>query len=249
LTFRFIIFALVQMKRLLLTAVLGCLLIPQLAHAQSRRGRRATPIAMGATFGFKLGGSFSNITGTDTKIADFGSTAISYNSKIGLVAGGLANYRFTPELSAQVEALYTNRGTVRKLTYANGVRRDEKITLTYVDVPLLFKFNAKIFYVEIGPVGSFLLSYNSKIEETGNGGTSNPVDLIKPDSFNSIDTGGAIGAGVEVPNGTFFGVRYIKGFGSIGTSTGTFAGRTLENSSVQVTGGYIFNHTARRGRR
>ncbi len=204
---------------------------------------------MGLTFGVKLGGSFSNIVGDDTKTPDgSGASAFSYGTRVGIVGGGLANYRFTPEMSVQLEALYANRGSNRRFTFPSGKRRDENLSLTYVDIPLLFKFNAKIFYVEIGAVPSLFLSYTNKVEETGTGAATNPIDNIVSGSFNSFETGGAIGAGIETTNGAIFGVRYVKGFSAIGTATGTFAGRALENSSIQVTGGFIFGHS-RRGRR
>ncbi len=226
------------MKRLLLIAFLGLSLIPELAHAQKRRGGRGGPqLPLGLTFGAKLGGSYSTFVGAD---ATFLAQPQQFEGRVGPVGGGLVNFRFTQQLSVQVEALYAPRGATRFLG-TGAARKETKFSFTYFDVPVLAKFNAKIFYLEAGVVPSFLLSGMEKKPD---------VPAITTTGVSGLDIGYGLGLGIEAPIGAIFGIRYVRSTSSIGQG-GTLVGKqALENSSVQVTGGYIFNHVSSgRGRK
>lgn len=224
------------MKRLLLVALLGLCLVSESAHAQ--RGRRSAPLKLGMTFGVKAGGAYVNIKGYDAGSLPPNQIDL-YEGRFELVAGALANYRFTAQLSAQVEALYAPRGSNRFAALRNG--REEQFELTYVDIPILAKYNHKIIYVEAGGVASLLL--DAKV----NAPAIKRVDPVT--DLNSLDLGFALGAGVELPNGAIFGARFVRSTASIGKGGFLVGGQSLENSAIQVTGGYIFNHTTRRGRK
>ena len=227
------------MKKLLFLALLGLFLLPDHAHAQRRK--RQASARLGATFGVKLGASYSNIVGYQKLPSDSSNFTRSYEGRFGITGGVLANYRFTDQLSLQGEVLYAPRGA-KVLTGVGSTRVEEVFKLTYVDIPVLLKYNAKIFYVEAGGVVSPLLS--SKYDEVSKKRVTNEVDGIK-----TLDIGYTLGVGVEMPQGGIFGVRYIRSSSAIGAG-GPLAGPyTLENSSFQITGGYIFNHSAGRGRR
>lgn len=231
---------------LLLVLMLG----PQDSQAQRRGGRRAKPLTKGMTYGFKLGGAFSTLGGTGTKAAGFEvpglDVAVEYKWKTGLVAGGLLNYRFSPEGSIQFELLYANRGFERVFTVGSTANDPEIVKANYVDIPVLFKGNMKVFYGEVGVVGSVLTS--GKITQN-----KKEVAVGLSEQMNAYDVGGAIGAGVEAPGGVIFGLRYIRGFVDVGKNSDPplRLKRTvgLNNSSVQVTAGYIFNHQSGRRRR
>jgi hypothetical protein len=229
------------MKRLLLIGLLGLLLLPESAFAQKRRSRQA-PIKMGLTVGLKGGIASTNTVGGTGKRGAFTRT---YNSRIQPVIGGLLNYRFTQQMSLQVEALYASRGTkaVETNTLSTpNTSEDITFSLGYADVPVLFKYNAKIFYIEAGGVASLLTSSSVDYEVTNLDG---PIDGV-----NSLDIGYTIGAGIELPQGAIFGLRYVRGTSALGIGGALVGGEELENSALQITGGYIFGHSGGgRGRR
>ena len=222
------------MKRLLLVALLGLVLSPELAHAQ-RRGR-AKPIKLGLTFGAKAGLASTNITGGKQT----GTVAVAFEQKVLPVVGALANFRFTPQLSIQLEALYAPRGCTRQIVFPGGTRQEDKVRLNYVDVPVLLKFNQKIFYVELGGVGSVLTS--DKL-------TNANGKIIGKGLVNTLDIAYALGAGVELEQGAFFGLRYVRSTSTIGQGSNLYSYIDgLENTAIQLTGGYIFGHSGGRGR-
>lgn len=231
------------MKKLLLLCLLGLLLLPELGHAQRRRSR-TTPLKMGITYGFKAGLSYSGFGGKGTDEPGPFGNKFDYSGRAGLVAGGLLNYRFQPELSLQVEVLYTQRGLTR--TGSGGIAPySDQIKTTYVDLPVLIKLNKSFIYLEAGASIGVLLT-----AEAGKPGGSTFVD-VSP-QFNSTDFGGILGAGLELPNGIIAGIRYVRGFQAIGSKESgalQLTNKGINNYSFQVTGGYIFNHTSRRGRR
>mgnify|MGYP002776991692 CR=1 FL=1 len=227
------------MKRFLLIALLGLLFLPENAVAQRRK--RPQPVKLGMTYGFKLGANFASMPGF---AAEASGNKQSFSQRIGPVGGGLLNYRFTSLLSMQLEALYSPRGTKITTTgISSGRVTEEVIKLTYVDVPVLLKANAKVFYGEAGIVPSLLV--DQKYAETTVKRESTPNDV------KSLDVGFGIGAGIEAPQGAFFGVRYVRSTSAIGQG-GIFnqlGGKDVENSVVQVTGGYIFGKSTGRRRR
>ncbi len=225
------------MKRLLLVALLGLFLLPEQAQAQ-RRNRRSAPIRMGVTFGVKGGAAFTSLVGG---VTEANRPVRKYTVSTKPVVGGLVNYRFTQQLSVQSEILFAPRGSKYSETLVVSPIKTTvtnwKATFTYVDVPVLFKFNAKIFYVEGGAVLSALLS--DELENTDN------TKLTFADQVNGLDVGYCIGAGVEHPSGGIFGVRFVRSSSSIGREAAPlFAGNQgMENQAIQVTGGFIFNHS------
>ena len=221
------------MKRLLLIALLGFVLSPELVHAQKRR--RAQAATTGLTFGAKLGVAATNITNVTQKP---GYPDVTFNSRIAPVVGGLANFRFTPQISVQAEVLYAPRNSTRLIP--KGIPTESQVDLTYIDLPALIKFNAKIFYLEVGGVASVLASDKLTVAKK----------VIAKKLVNPLDLGYTLGGGVELESGAIFGARYVRSASSIGLAGPLFAGVDgLENSSLQFTGGYIFNHSSSGGRR
>lgn len=233
------------MKRLLLVALLGFVLLPGLAHAQKKK--RTAQLSLGLTYGAKGGLSFS-------KFANYkpnpGYNTLAFQSRAGLLLGGLVNYRMSQQLSIQVEALYSQRGT----SYTSIAPRAKdantgKVRLTYIDFPGLVKINQKIFYAEVGGVASYLISgklQNSKGKNVG----------VAP--ANALDLSYAFGGGIELPQGYTLGVRYVRSAATIAKVGplrnavligGAGGEQDFENASFNITGGYIFSHVQQRGRR
>ncbi len=251
------------MKKLLLCCLLGLLLLPEAGHAQRRRQSRTSPLSMGLTFGLKGGLNYANFAGEGTKEAGRLGAELTYSGQPGLLIGGLVNYRIAPQLSFQAEVLYTARGTNRagsaQVSPTVRFEQDEKIRLSYVDVPLLVKYNASFLYLEGGLVPGFLLSgtaATSGITSVTGGTTTTSGSSTEfkdfQTEFNSVELGLGFGAGIEVPAGLIIGLRYVRGFQNVGSKESPallLTNKGLNNQSIQATAGYIFNHSSRRGRR
>ena len=108
-------------------------------------------------YGVKGGFNLSSYTGG----GDIGS---STGFKPGFAAGLLVNYGLSDNTSIQVEGLYSQKGVfidqanyVNTNTQYNG--QQYRSTLSYIDVPVLFKINTgesgKGFFFDLGPQASF----------------------------------------------------------------------------------------------
>ncbi|RZK30647.1 MAG: PorT family protein, partial [Hymenobacter sp.] len=112
-------------------------------------------------YGVKGGFSLSSYTGG----GDIGKNT---GFKPGFTAGVLVNYGLSDMTSIQIEGLYSQKGTfISESSYPantslapyNG--QQYRSTLSYIDVPVLFKVNTgeegKGFFFELGPQASFAL--------------------------------------------------------------------------------------------
>lgn len=245
------------MKRFLLAALLLSCSLTSSFTAQAQK-KKPSFLTMGATFGIKGGIASSSLAGTVEKAGSAGigpgMTKTTLSPKIGVVVGGLFNYRFTNQLSIQTEAQYVGRGFIAKSANAAGDRREYNVSLQYIEVPIMGKLNANIFFLEAGIVPSILAagSYNEDFTPVIGSKTSDKGAELT--GINPFDACWAIGAGLEMTQGGFLSLRYVRGSSSIGTNDNkgsrlNLAGRSLVNTSLQITAGYIFNHSYGRGRR
>lgn len=88
--------------------------------------------AQDTKFGIKGGATLYSVT---TSFAGFEESS---NSKIGFAAGVFMEKSFNDLLSLQVEGLYVQKGGEEE---GDDFFGDENITLSYIDVPVLVKFN------------------------------------------------------------------------------------------------------------
>jgi hypothetical protein len=112
----------------------------------------------GIKYGVKGGFNLSSYTGG----GDIGS---STGYKPGFAAGVLVNFGLSDATSVQIEGLYSQKGTFidqanytgSPLNQYNG--QQYRSTLSYIDVPVLFKVNTgddgKGLFFELGPQASF----------------------------------------------------------------------------------------------
>ena len=159
-------------------------------------------------FGAKTGGGFSRAAGDDAS-SDY------INSLAGLHAGLLLTLEFTPAFAAQFEPQYSQKGFV----YDNYTRNAAEalngdLRLHYLEVPLLFKYRKAALFVEAGPYAGYLLAVNSdvKVVSPDDPNPEDPTILGDQDysrsDFRDMDYGYAIGGGINLTNGFFFGIRH-----------------------------------------
>lgn len=161
------------MKKILLS-VSTLLLIAVTAQAQTR-------------FGLKGGANFANL-----KVSE-GDVDESFDNKIGAYGGIFLNSPFGPGLAVQPELVFSMEGAKMD---------DEKLNLTYVNLPVMFQLHAAGFVAETGPQVGFLLSAEAAGEDV-------------KDEVKKIALAWGLGAGYRLPGGLGLNARYNIGLSNI----------------------------------
>jgi hypothetical protein len=91
-----------------------------------------TPLAAQVSVGLKGGVSHANLGGRDAQ---------STNAVRGVGGGAFITYALVDELSAQVEALYVQKGARLDIASPGGVNRDV-LRLDYIEVPIMLRLDA-----------------------------------------------------------------------------------------------------------
>ncbi|HYH16654.1 MAG TPA: porin family protein [Flavisolibacter sp.] len=171
-----------------------------------------------ATFGVKAG---LNVSSIKTKAGDESETS---DSKVGFNVGGFANVPLSTNFSFAPELVVSTEGGVDK-----GDEWEEKTNLTYVNVPVLFQYNASGFFAHTGPQVGFLLAAKSKWEEDGEKGDEDIKKYMKGVNFSW-----AIGAGYKLPSGLGFNARYNLGLSNIADTESDDDDYSAKASTIQV---------------
>ncbi len=182
--------------------------------------------AQTAIFGVKAG-----ITGSNMKISVNG-ISMSMSTKIGYYAGVIAALNVADNFSVQPELYYSLMGA--KIKGDSGVGLEsEKDDISYVNLPILFKYHNEGFGVFLGPQIGVLVSAKAK---TGDGSED------FKDQLKSTDFSGIIGASYTISNGFGLDARYQLGFGNIVKEA---EGGSLKNNGFMVGLHYFFNQGER----
>ena len=195
----------------------------------------------GLKLGLKGGFNGSTFSGSDSKGSEY---------KAGFAAGGLLNYGFTDMFSVQAELLYSQKGASQDgVTYVSGTTTaglptfanngTAKITLGYIDVPVLLKVNTgedgKGLFFEAGPQGSFVMHQRTFVED--NSGKQVGSSETSTDGLNKVVLGYVAGLGYQITSGVGLGVRYT---GDISQVYKDNLGGNLHNSVFQFQVHYLF---------
>ena len=160
-------------------------------------------VASEPSVGLKGGVNFSNMYVEDVD---------DKNMLVGLNIGLYGNMPLSSSVSFQPEFNFTTKGS--EVTYNNifdsGTR---KFTLSYLEVPMLFKANiTPNFNLHFGPYFAFLV--DSKIKNVSSDGSATFTDLDE-DDFNRFDAGLSGGLGFDF-NDIGIGLRYNYGLTTVG---------------------------------
>jgi hypothetical protein len=158
---------------------------------------------------------------------------ISPSSRTGIAVGGFVEVPVASGMAFLAQALVAMKGATTSIP-SEHVESD--IKLTYVDIPLLFKYSISIPkspvvpYVVAGPSVGLLMSASASVTDHG---TTESQDV--KNEMKSADFGLVIGAGLRF--GKVFGeIRYSRGLTDI-LSVPDWAGDvgvTMKNSAVSV---------------
>ncbi|MBF9142396.1 porin family protein [Hymenobacter properus] len=169
-----------------------------------------------ARIGLKAGGSLTTLGGADAK---------GVSNKFGFHGGLVANLALGDVLSLQPEVLYSMKGA------ADSDNSKYKINLNYIDIPVMFQYNADGLFFEAGPQLGILASAKS---------TDGTNDVDIKESLNTIDFGYAVGLGYKLESGPMIGLRYNGGITSIDKEESGTTAAKVRNNAFQLYVGYMF---------
>lgn len=166
-----------------------------------------TGFAQNITGGIKAGVNVSNFTGGNFD-------AVEKKALVGFHGGGYLNFALGA-ISIQPEVLVSTAG-------AKFEDIDDKVTLTYISVPVMVKFKAAGgFYIEAGPQVGFKISEDTK-DQT--------IDNFAKD----LDLSVGAGLGWQSPAGLGIGARYMAGLSKVGDFDSGAIDPDFKNSVIQV---------------
>ncbi len=192
---------------------------------------------MEVELGVKGGVNFSNINSVSSVVSVYGE-------QTGYHAGAYAMFKFG-KAAIQPEVLYSSEGQQYK--YVQPGFPQLKSTFNYINVPILLKvYVTDWLNLQAGPQFGFLLNSTGYTYATS-GVSPSPVITSQPlgDFVQTFNASIAIGAGIDLPFGLNFSLRYNGGVRDINTRTGQYSpvssafGTSIAKTEVfQISVGY-----------
>jgi len=183
---------------------------------------------VGPEFGIKGGVNMSNLYSDSDDIND-------ENALWGFNAGVFAAFPIADNVFIQPEILYTTKGAELDYDFA-GIEGTSKFKLSYIEVPLLVRFNlTENFNIHVGGYASYLV--NAKIKGEGDFEFEEELDA---DDFERFDAGLSAGVGVDF-NPLSVGLRYNYGLTTIGKERDGVTFPDAKNSNLSLYLAYKLN--------
>ena len=185
----------------------------------------------------KIGASSASFEG------NLASGATTWESILGIAAGGSIGYELTSGFSVAAELLYVRMGAQTPVRY-NDFPATLESKITYLSMPLLLQyslnagehFSPRLF---AGPAGMFKMDALIAVEDREFGG----LLLEEDQSIENIDWGLVFGGGLDFPvsdQTLTVEVRYFGGRMDVTKPTGELDGSELYNRSLTVLVGLLF---------
>ncbi|GAB3638261.1 hypothetical protein GCM10027422_38510 [Hymenobacter arcticus] len=186
-----------------------------------------------AQLGVRVGGSLSKLrTTTGTNLYN------SSDSRLGYQVGVTYQVPLIPHLSLVPEVQYSNEHTtLSEASYAIAdvfFEADSRLSLHYLNVPVLLRAALGPVYVEAGPQASLLLGgRQTGTITTGGWGVSNTIralDQSVTESNRRFDVGPCVGIGAQLPAGLGLNVRAYWGLTTLNKERSIFDGEHQRRS-------------------
>lgn len=155
-----------------------------------------------AKYGLKAGINFAELWGEDALPES--------DRKVGYSFGVYASYKISKKWRFQPEVIWSLQG--------ENSKESGRYKISYINIPLMFKWKNKKFYTEAGPQLGILTINTAK---------SVPDDL-RLENFESFDFSLNAGLGYEIFEDWSIGLRFIQGF------TNIVKGRDMRNSVIYL---------------
>ncbi|GGG46870.1 porin family protein [Hymenobacter glacieicola] len=152
--------------------------------------------AQSVQIGIKAGANLATISGDD---ADQNN-----KNRVGPIGGVAFQFGLAPKnfIALQPEILYSVKGTRTE----NGAV-ESKLTLHYLDIPVLLRINADGPFFELGPQVGVLVAAKNELRSG-----SSSISGTDKEPYNTVDLGGVAGVGYQFSSGPSIGIRYNQGF-------------------------------------
>lgn len=153
-------------------------------------------------YGIKAGANFAELWGADALPES--------DRKVGYSLGLYASYKISKVWKFQAEAIWSLQGEKSK--------ESGRYKISYINIPMMFKWSSKRFYTEMGPqLGILTINTTSSVPEN-----------LRLENFETFDISLNAGVGYELFEDWSVGLRYIQGM------TNIVRGRDLRNSVIYV---------------
>jgi opacity protein-like surface antigen len=160
-----------------------------------------------------------------TQYTESTASGVTFQSIIGVHGGGYVNYFLLDFFAVQAELMVSGKGSMWQNPFY-----DAKYDLTYIDLPLLIKFQpVPLFNVHAGTQLSYLLIASQK--DYGTGQRTNVRG-----NFYQFDPSVVVGVEANLPKRINVTVRYILGLTT--ATTGAPYTEIWKNKSFQLSIGY-----------
>jgi hypothetical protein len=169
--------------------------------------------AQNTRFGFMAGATSANY-----KIKSDGSTE-SQNSKIGIIAGLMADIPISKNFSFQPAANFVQKGTKSEYTY-NGVTEKSSATVSCIEVPFNFLYNVPgntgNFFIGAGPSFAFAISGIGKSDDGSNSTSENlKIGNSEDDDIRELTWGQNFTTGYCFKKGFLLSLNYNLGMSNM----------------------------------
>lgn len=155
-----------------------------------------------AYYGIKGGINFAELWGQDALPES--------DRKVGYSLGLYASYKISKDWKIQPEAIWSLQG--------ENSKESGRYKISYLNVPIMFKWTRKNFYTEVGPQFGFLTINTSK----------SVPDSLRLENFETFDFSLNAGFGYNFLEDWSVGLRYVQGL------TNIVRGRELRNSVLYL---------------
>ena len=185
--------------------------------------------------GINTGINYSNITGSKD-----GNSKIAFKPFVGI----FGRVKFSEATAYQLNINYSKEGYRSKSTYTindgTTYTDDYKMNFDYIKIPVIarFSFGEKFIYnFNLGLYSSFLISAKQKgevtVEKDGYDTTISEVDIDAIESFNKLDAGFVLGAGIEYALTDNRRGNNYSVFANIGLNKGVINISTIEDAGIK----------------
>jgi hypothetical protein len=197
--------------------------------------------------GVKGGINIASMSNVGSASASFGSSSSSNKNKPRILPhfGIYSEIKVNDVFSFQPELLFSMKGYSNEAKAINGFtssssETNNKLALSYIDIPLQMRFNFNKFHILAGPYIGFLVAATYKTNSEviiGSSSSKSESKSTSKENFNSPEAGIYLGAGYELENGLSFGARWCRGLSDV-TDNNSTAGNNNSNSVFQISLGY-----------
>lgn len=127
--------------------------------------------------------------------------------KFGFFVGADIERKFKKTAGFEIGLQFIQKGSIKNSNPDNGDFQSYKLSLSYIELPVLYKYYQGKFIYDLGFSGEFLI--NSK--EIDNDG----IELNSRDEFNDISLSLQIGMEYEVTDGSYLNFRFTNSISPI----------------------------------